>query len=1345
MNRELYINRVLYGEDKNFTEVELLASSKSIIVLAEPGAGKTDLLKSFARQLGVKEVTANVFCYTEKTAVGLPLVIDAFDELARVDQAGINKLLGHALSTRPSKIIISSRSSEWDNSATKLFERFIGSKPIIVRLCEFDESEQEKIFEGYTNRKDFLAFQQEVSRFSLDPILPNPQFLKLFADAYIESNCHFADRRSIFSQAVTHLTRESNESNRPTNTISIENKIKFSSEVFTKLLLSGAEGVAKSEVYESRSFPMLASLIELPMADATVILATKLFKPDSNVDLHRPVHKIVAEYCSATYLINRIADALDELTMELCLTIIAPNKCVRDELRGLLGWMAALGTKRIQEDIIKLDAYSVLANGDPSQLDSSSKRLLLSKLVEVEANDPYFRRGDFNRRFSVVGFFTQDILAEIKPILADESDSELRYLLLELLVDSNASQYLEKELREIVISKFENNRTRVLANKCLLTIKSYDYRSDFEVLMSEASGASLKIASDVINKIGPVSFEINKLENFFRACINLYPANLDSYENSATDRYFIKQLISHLDLNTTESLLNILSKDLSCHCGKKHYECSCRTGISKIIGSLSDHYFKLANPPFNSLLIWRWIKNLNFPDQRNADDMLSVKILRSDCVLRGEIIAHYFSGLSDPEEISEAKFVGFNGRYSHAGLSLNGQDYKFVVDLAFNGNNTILWESFLQHHWYYDKENRGPNSLRKHMRMQASEKPEFMRVWADKNRRRNIQARKQQSSKKSHRRLMKRRENEQLQTNSENHRFVQQNRELVENGQHWSCLVQFANLVLNKPEDIVLKFGDETLVRNALKNCHEFIEPEVPNLQQLINLQLASQGLYVETILFASCLEILRETGNLENVKSKFLFALRTNLNMGYSAVNEDEKEALKSEVDRLIFGDIAKAEQFLREYLEPQLLKQECSNAEVGLLKYDQVFAPLRSTLSIDWLARLGNINYQALSELFDLAARYGDREEVANIIRIRCSQFLSPTLQLARDKDFDVKRNFWFIRAFYFLNLEEAQPYWNEIKSDRNTIFMFDSHSSRWNRGDYEHWPSLNAAKIEAILDAFFIEWPKVHLPTHYGTTSPKGENAYRFLTEVIWSIGSDTPNAAIPVLKTLLNDSRFSGLHKSLKGIQADVLKKNTLSSYTPPSPREIKNMLDSNAVVSVEGLRSLVLQELASYQQDIDGGEFNAGNRFYSKSAKGDYSRFGEVASVEIIAERLKLALQPKGISIVAEHQTKNQNRIDITATKMIDGKKRLLVIEAKGQWHKDLFTAASTQLYERYAINPDAAFQGIYLVIWFGANEKVANKIKHGVKNAIELKKSLENTLTPELRGLIDIFVLDVSR
>ena len=72
--------------------------------------------------------------------------------------------------------------------------------------------------------------------------------------------------------------------------------------------------------------------------------------------------------------------------------------------------MAALGNKLIQHATIELDPYAVLANGDPSQLEPSSKQLLLLKLQEVEETNPILEEAIFGEA-SVLQAFLQKILS----------------------------------------------------------------------------------------------------------------------------------------------------------------------------------------------------------------------------------------------------------------------------------------------------------------------------------------------------------------------------------------------------------------------------------------------------------------------------------------------------------------------------------------------------------------------------------------------------------------------------------------------------------------------------------------------------------------------------------------------------------------------------------------------------------------------------------------------------------------------------------------------------------------------------------------------------------------------
>ncbi|MGY7937978.1 hypothetical protein L1R05_27350, partial [Klebsiella pneumoniae] len=783
-----------------------------------------------------------------------------------------------------------------------------------------------------------------------------------------------------------------------------------------------------------------------------------------------------------------------------------------------------------------------------------------------------------------------------------------------------------------------------------------------------------------------------------------------------------------------------LTHNHHCHCGKKSYECDCRNGISKIVGSMVDRYFELAQAPFDPVRIWQWISNLNFHHQCQADQSKSVQVLRENETLRQGIIAYVFGPLTDRKEILNLRVEKFAGHlHSHSGLHLWRKDYKFLIDLAFKTDNVDLWASFLVNHQRYkNKEEQGPDDLRAQMRQHALSKPVFMREWARFNNGMKLSEQEHLFWRFRHNRSMKRHDRKRREIHARNIKFVSENKEIIERGRHWGCLVRFAELVLMDPAKIELEFGDEKLVRAALRNCLDFITPEVPTLPELAALQCESKYRHSETVLYAACLEILRAEGNLECVNIELLTALRTNIHMGYNSVSTEERDALQAEVDRLIFPDSESAEKYLRQYVEPQLA-QPCPHPEIWMLSGEEVFCHSRAQLSIEWLRRFTDLSLDSADTLFEIAAQYGDREDLKEVITERCSDMMSGWPNLTENEDIERKRIFWLVREFYFLENITA-TYWAWLKSDKENLLHFYERSGRMSRSEHRAWPELTSMKVEAILDAFIEHWPHVDLPDSWGSDSPKEEKAYRFLNDLIWSINSDTPDDAIPVLDRLLNDPRFTNLHKELQSIHAAQIRKKALRDFEPPTPDEIIQRLDCDSVVTVEGLRQLVLQELHDFQKAIDGGEFNSADRFYEKN-----ERLDEVKSTEIIAERLNLRLQPQGIAITPEHQLKGQNRSDFTASKLIGGKRRLLVTEVKGQWHRELYSAASAQLYDRYSIHPDAEQQGIFLVIWFGESETVAGRKNHGIKTAQDLKVSIDAVLPTDLRSLIDVFVLDVSR
>lgn len=1337
MTSPFYIARKLQNGDRIYHESELLTKSNFIVVLAEPGAGKTEFLKKIAEHLGVPFQTAKAFTRTNANAQNIPLVIDAFDELAKIDNAGIDALLANAQRANPTHLIISSRSSEWHDASKHAFADYFGVTPSVFYLYEFDEEEQKDIFDHYAPSEDFYAFRTEVARFDLESLLSNPQMLRLFADAYVESHRRFSDKRSIFVKAVESLAREVNPRVDPRlSSLTRDDKIALTSEVFAKLLLSGAAGISTSELAEDILNPQLASLIRPEVTVCNELLGTRLFKPGEHADHHQHVHKIVSEYCAASYLCEKIQDSSHNLTIAKCLPIIAPNGAIRDELRGMLGWMAALGNKAIQETVISLDPYAVLANGDPSQLVNSSKHLLIRQLKEVEKRDPYFRRHDRWRSFSASGFFSEAVLDEVRPILEGDVDSDLRGLMLELL-EGQVPEQIHDVLLQIVLDTHETGHIRRLANECLLSVNDFDYRSYLDALITESSVDSLSLAADVLKALKPETFDIAYLAQYFQSCATLYPGRDERLQRVVGERYFVRQFIAKLDIAIIELLLDVLTINLVCTCGEQYYKCDCRNGISKIIGLMLDRYFEQVAPSYSPEKVWQWVSNLNFHDRKSFKECQSVKVLQQNNELRQGIITLVFGNLTDKEEIRDTEFEHYIRSHSHAGLIFKPEDRYFIADMAFDSDNTALWANWIPTYNYYQKGERQPDPFRRYMREQAHQKPNFMRVWAQSNRLSkeifDIQ-RKQDYKYERGRKRNRRKRNE---NNAENLEYIKQNRELVEGGRHWAFLLHFAELTLMKPDQIIPLYREESLVRNALLNCIDFIEQYIPELEELAESKCKSKYFYAEIILYAACIVTMRVKGSLADIDPRLLVALRTNLNAGYSEVEAEEQDRLQVEVDRLIFNDNDSRERFLREYLEPQLAAPNCSHPEIWLLQGDEAFSELREYLSIEWLAVYTSVNLHTLDTLFDIAIKYGNRERLIEIIVQRCSEIMTRWPESTGDEEIENKRKFWLVRAWYFLS-DTPEEYWDWLASDKENVFMLDEVSGRMNRK--EHWPILTSLKVEKVLDAFVDEWPKVDLPSHWGSGSPKEETAYRFLTNIIWSIHEDASVEAISVINRLLADFRFVHFHKELQGIHVDLIRKQSFFDFEPPTPDEIVQILDNNQVATVEGLRQLVIDELIELQKAIDGGEFNTGDSFYAYG-----QRLGEVRSAEIIAERLSLRLAPQNITITPEHHLQHNNRCDFTVAKLINGQRRLLVTEVKGQWHRDLFSAAVEQLNNLYSIHPEAEQQGIYLVLWFGADELIAGRTTLGMQTAQELKSEIEAELPAELAGRIDVFVLDVSR
>jgi hypothetical protein len=238
----------------------------------------------------------------------------------------------------------------------------------------------------------------------------------------------------------------------------------------------------------------------------------------------------------------------------------------------------------------------------------------------------------------------------------------------------------------------------------------------------------------------------------------------------------------------------------------------------------------------------------------------------------------------------------------------------------------------------------------------------------------------------------------------------------------------------------------------------------------------------------------------------------------------------------------------------------------------------------------------------------------------------------------------------------------------------------------------------------------------------------------------VNDDSPIHRILVLDRMISDERFADFRDVALTLKAEANRTIALQDFRAPSPSQINRLLDKNEVASVEDLRAFMVEELDELQKWLNGSETDPLDAFYSAGRRVD-----ENAARNRIVDQLQGRMKALGLSVTIERHMAGGNRCDITASATMESVSRLLVIEVKGQWNKELYTAASAQLDERYAIHPDAAQQGVYLVLWYGNGEKVANLVDATITTAAELKARIVRSMPEELRGRVDVVVLDLSR
>lgn len=195
-----------------------------------------------------------------------------------------------------------------------------------------------------------------------------------------------------------------------------------------------------------------------------------------------------------------------------------------------------------------------------------------------------------------------------------------------------------------------------------------------------------------------------------------------------------------------------------------------------------------------------------------------------------------------------------------------------------------------------------------------------------------------------------------------------------------------------------------------------------------------------------------------------------------------------------------------------------------------------------------------------------------------------------------------------------------------------------------------------------------------------------------------------------------------------------------TYSPPNLTAVKSLVEDSKPTDTLGLQSVLTEELHILSSRLAPGGDRA-------DVRDGFFEGGKPKSEEACRNYLIVLLEGQqsfDIELRPESNLARKKRVDIEASL---GAKLMVPIEIKGQWHRDLWTAADTQLDRLYASDWRADRRGIYVVLWFGSAGKPVKappKPELRPTNAEELAEKLQVSSRAARSGLVEIFVLDLS-
>lgn len=1312
-----YLRRRLWYVDKDgqhwLEQGDLLTRTEPLIILGEPGMGKTELLKAIGGEHG------NAFCRATQlinrsrpeTLIGNAkrLVVDALDEVAAQSQGDAVDLVLQKLGQLDyPPFVLSCRVAEWRSAtASGAIAEQYESTPLEVHLEPLTRDEQLRLLTELTgNAERARVLRDHFATFGPD-FLGNPQTLELIAAL----PAHALPRTTVelFEQAIETLRKERNPVK---EALPREAALNAAGAAFAGLILSG-----NGRIVDKPSGLIDPGDKALPLAEVEAFdhghvrraADTKLFAADRSEGLTY-AHRRVGEFVGARWLAER-ADT--RAKRRRLLEQFSSHGLVPASLRGLHAWLAR--DARLADAVIDADPMGVVEYGDAEALTAAQARRLFVALERLAAENPRFM--DW-REYRAASLVTPPLMAEVERVVRDpDAEFGLRALLLQQLKGAATAEDLRHLLRQIMLDETQPYGIRQPSAMALVSLGGEDWPALLEQLRCHAREDSLRLAHELLDDIGLETLSDEQIVAIIlaRDGLSLCPIGAEPERNTVMSFY---RLAKHVPVARLDGLLDLFAayaeELLPKHVGFEEND-------------LIDLQYALAlkrlenDGSVDPLRLWCWIKPFDEENSyRREQGKALADWLKANAPVRQAIQRHVLL-----DEVSGKDVWQRAWPLHRDALDLYPTQDEIVALLKSMDLADPRWREVLDLGRTWGEEGR---PLREAATRFAVGNPEDL-AWIEAKSERPVPEWERKQEERA-----RKRDAERTAKHAEHRREFLAKIEGIRAGEY-GLILALAQAYLKRFQDIgdgvpaherVAEWVGEEIAAAAHEGFEAFLQarPPHPRAAEIARSFAESKRWSAGDIIVAALAERVRTKERpFEGLSSERLAA---GLFECWHRMIDDH--AGLKELGPLLEAELKRRGQWrrvVRLYVEPQLRRRKQHVDRLyAIMRVDDV--GLGANLAEDWLTRFANMSGEAEVEMIDRLIRSNRRDALRALLADRQGKALD-----------DERRRNWEAVAL-IVDFDAARARLGNAIEPELLWHLRARIGGRGYHEDGDGSPTfLSVDQVAWMIATFRALWPSTGRPGSVTTGDTNPWDASDHIRALITRLGNDVSPEAVRALAAL-RDAPEDGYTWALRTVAAEQRQKQADEGYTPPTLDQIKTVLDAGPPASVADLRAIVVDELEELGRRLRGSSEDEVDLFWTDDDKPR----SENECRDRVVTLLRGHLAPLAIYPMDEADMPHGKRADI----VFYHNALWLPVEAKRQQHPDLWHAIEQQLERLYTGHWQAEGQGVFLVFWFGSMANVPARPDGGPKptTSAELQAALD--AHPAVKaGRVQVVVLDLSR